>query len=582
MPGERLRASSTMSDTFKVLMLVSAVGALAGPVDALGAVEVWLTRGNQTKLLSPESDLSFTAGAGNNPVKVNVDTATTYQTMSGFGAAMTDSSAWLIQNELNSSQRTALMDQLFSPTNGIGISYLRVPMGASDLSLSAYTYNDQPGNQTDPDQSEFSIAHDTNYIIPTLQQAQALNPGLQMMASPWSAPAWMKDNHVLSGGSLQSQYYGSYADYFVKFFQGYASHGLTFDTVTVQNEPMNGSNNPSMTMSTYEQSTFIGDHLGPALDAAGIDTRIVAFDHNWDNWNYPLVVMNDPEAGQYTTGAAFHGYSGNVGQQSTLHEYLPDKDIYFTEITGGDWASNFSDNLMWYMQNIVIGSTRNWAKTALFWNIALDQDNGPYLSGGCSGCRGVVTINTNNGHVDYNEEFYSIAHASKFVMPGAVRIDTDSLDGVIETVGFLNPDGSRVLIAVNPASYSRSFNVVEDGESFAYSLSAKSVATFVWPGTVPLPGDLNGDGYVGLDDLQPILDHWNQNVTTGDPLEGDVTGPGGSPDGYVGLDDLQVVLDNWNAGTSPDHYANIPEPGSLALLGIGVFSGVKRRVRPTP
>jgi len=545
----------------------------AGVSPSLAAVEVWLTRGNQTQLLSQQSDVSFNPGSGSHSTKIQIDSAVSYQTMDGFGAAMTDSSAWLIQNEMNATQRTNLMSQLFSPTSGIGISYLRVPMGASDLSLNPYTYNDQPGNQTDPDQSDFSINHDQAYIIPTLQQAKALNPQLQMMASPWSAPAWMKNNNSLIGGSLKSQYYGSYADYFVKFFQGYEAAGLPFDTLTVQNEPQHDGNHPSMTMTTFQQSTFIGDHLGPALETAGIDTKIIAFDHNWDNWNYPVTVMNDPEAGQYTTGAAFHAYAGTVDQQSNFHDFFPDKDIYFTEISGGDWATNFSDNLTWYMRNIIIGSTRNWAKTALFWNIALDQNNGPRLDGGCNGCRGVVTIDTGNGSVELNEEFYSIAHASKFVKPGAVRIDSDTIDNVIETVGFLNPDGSRVLIALNPSSFSRSFDVLEDGEAFSYQLSAKSVATFVWDGAVPLAGDLDGDGFVGIDDLNLVLGNWNQNVPPANPL----ADPSG--DGFVGIDDLNEVLGNWNAGAPPNTTAHIPEPGILACLSLGALSLTRRSRR---
>ncbi len=564
-----------MFKKYQVMAVATAVTLLASAHRADAAVQVWLTKGNQTKLLSQESDLSFSAGPGSYSTKVNVDASTTYQTMSGFGAAMTDSSAWLLQNELSTSQRDALMEQLFSPTTGIGISYLRVPVGASDLSLYPYTYNDQSWGQTDVDQSDFSIAHDVPYIIPSLLQAKSINPQLGMMASPWSAPAWMKTNNSLIGGSLKSEYYESYADYLVKFFQRYQAHGLSFDTMTVQNEPLHGGNHPSMTMSTYQQSTFIGDHFGPAMDAAGIDTKIIAYDHNWDNWNYPVVVMNDPEAGQYVSGAAFHGYGGTVDQQSNFHDFFPDAGIYFSEISGGTWATNFSDNLMWNIENIIIGSTRNWAKTAIFWNLALDENNGPYLDGGCSGCRGVVTIDTSDGSVEYNEEYYSIAHASKFVQPGAVRIDSDTFDNVIETVAFMNPDGSRVLIALNPTNSSRWFDVVEEGESFSYRLTSKSVATFVWPGVVPVAGDIDGDGFVGLSDLDIVLSNWNQSVPPGD-ASADLSGPSGDPDGFVGLDDLDVVLANWNAGTPAGDSTNIPEPTAFMCMGL-LGAGLMRR-----
>lgn len=732
-----------MRTKFKLLALCTATVVTAAPSYTQAEVEVWLTRGDQTKLLSSENSLSFVPGSGATGNKINIDADTGYQTMSGFGAAMTDSSAWLIQNEVTAPQRNALMNQLFSPTTGIGISYLRVPVGASDLSLNPYTYNDQSGNHTDPDQSDFSISHDQSYIIPTLQQAKAINPQLAMMASPWSAPAWMKTNNSLIGGSLQGQYYGSYADYFVKFFQGYEAAGLPFDTMTVQNEPQHGGNHPSMTMNAWEQATFIGDHLGPELAAAGIDTEIIAFDHNWDNWDYPVTVMDDPEARTYATGAAFHGYGGSVGQQSDFQMAHPDKDIYFSEQSGGIWAPNYSDNLMYFTRDIVIGATRNWAKTSILWNIALDENNGPYLNGGCGGCRGVVTINTADGSVQKNEEYYSIAHASKFVKPGAVRIDTDTIDNVIETVGFVNPDGSRVLIAVNPADISRSFDVVEDSEAFSYQLTAKSVATFVWPGdpllgtddpfvnpgfdngtlqgwlvygnevanvsasseatldgtshalklygqfdgsentsgaaqgvpvtegqevtadarafirsqdtlsgksnevfmkleyyslfgadhgsadflgeeilliadgttaedvwlphqilgTAPssaaearlsflfrqpgfdngaifidgtaitaidpvLIGDLNGDGFVGILDLNLILGAWNATITPGAAVD-----PSG--DGFVGIQDLNIILGNWNAGTPPA--AAIPEPATLGLIALGSLAMFRRR-----
>jgi glucosylceramidase len=565
-----------MCMTFKrTLLMFSITTALAlAPPHAAAAVEVWLTSGDQSQLLSPQAGLAFQPGSGTNSTKINIDASNTYQTMEGFGAAMTDSSAWLIQNDLTQPQRDNLMNQLFSPASGIGISYLRVPMGASDFSLSAYTYNDLPSGQTDPNLNAFSIAHDQAYIIPTLQQAKAINPQLQMMATPWTAPAWMKTNGSLAGGSLKSQYYASYANYFVKFFQAYGAQGLDFDILSVQNEPLNTFTNPSMSMTTFEQSTFIGDYLGPALASAGINTGIVAFDHNWDNWNYPLVVMNDPEAGPFTVGAAFHGYAGTVDQQSNLQNFFPGKDIYFTEISGGDWSPNFSDNLVWNIRNIIIGSTRNWSKTALWWNIALDDNGGPNLPGGCVGCRGVVTIDSSTGNVQLNEEYYSIAHASKFVKPGAVRIDSDTFDNLIETVAFLNPDGSKVLIAVNPSSSARWFDVLENGEAFSYRITAESVATFVWPGPSPLAGDLNGDGFVGIADLNIVLGAWNQNVPPGDPLA-DPTG-----DGFVGIADLNIVLGNWNAGTPPTA-ATAPEPGTIGLFALaGAMIGGRRKTAP--
>ncbi len=475
------------------------VAFLIAPAAAADTVDVWLTRGDQVSLLEQRPALAWQSGDGTHSTKIHVDPNVTYQTIDGFGASVTDSSAWLIQYELNSAQRNALMDALFARDTGIGISFLRVPMGASDFALSAYTYDDMPAGQTDPTLANFSISHDETYIIPTLLDAAGRTDELKIIASPWSPPAWMKNTQSLWGGSLESQYYAPYAQYFVRFVEGYQAAGVPIYAVTPQNEPLNDTTSmPAATMQTYQQSAFVGDHLGPAFATAAISTKIIAFDHNWSDWNYPVVVLNDAEAGPFIAGAAFHGYAGDVSQQSTFHTFHPDAEVHFTEITGGDWATNFADNLMWGLRNIIIGATRNWSRSALFWNIALDQNHGPRI-GGCSDCRGVVTIDTGSGDVTYEVEYYIIGHASKFVRPGAVRIDSDSLTDTVETAAFVNVDGSKVLIAVNPQSSSRWFDVVVNDQSFAYRLTGKSVATFVWG--VIVPGDFDSDGSADFDDV---------------------------------------------------------------------------------
>jgi glucosylceramidase len=472
----------------------------ADPAPGLDTVNVWLTRGDdENTRLEARPALTFQAGAGSHSTKINLDPIARYQTMEGFGAAVTDSAAWLIQNELSGEQRNALMETLFSSTNGIGLSYVRIPMGASDFALTAYTYDDMPIGQTDPTLANFSIAHDLDYIIPTLLDVQAVNPDVRFMATPWSPPAWMKNPQTLFGGSLESQHYATYADYFVRFIQDYAAEGIDINLVSVQNEPLKSSTGlPSASMATFQQSTFIGDHLGPAFASAGIDTIILAYDHNWDEWNYPVIVMNDPEAGPFIAGSAFHGYAGDVANQSNVHDYFPDKDIYFTEISGGEWSPNFADNLVWEIRNIIVGGARNWAKTALMWNIALDESHGPHLPGGCADCRGVVTIG-GGGAVTREVEYYVLGHASKFVQRGAQRIGSDSIDGVLEAVAFRNPDGTEVLIALNPQGGSQWFDLVRGGECFSYRLTGQSVATFVWDALEA--GDFDNSAVVNFDDV---------------------------------------------------------------------------------
>jgi O-glycosyl hydrolase len=468
------------------------------------AVDVWLTRGDQASLLDHRPSISFQPGGGTHTVRIHVDPATTYQVMEGFGGAMTDSSAWLMQYRLSEAQRAALLDQIFSSQNGIGLSMLRVPMGASDFALSAYTYDDMPAGQVDPTLQQFSIAHDLAYIVPMLQQSQAINPAIRFQAVPWSPPAWMKNPPALYGGSLVSAYYAAYAQYFVKFVQAYEAQGLPIHAIAPQNEPLNTTTAfPACTMSTYQQAAFVGDHLGPALASAGIATKILIYDHNWDEWTYPVVVMNDPEVHAYAAGASFHGYAGDVVNQSLFHDHFPDKDVYFTEISGGDWATDFGDNLIWGTRNIIIGTVRNWSKSALFWNLALDENDGPHLAGGCGNCRGIVTINSSTGDVTREVEYYILGHAAKFVPPGARRMSSETVADVLETVAFRCPDGSEVLIALNPGTSSTYIDVVRGSEYFTYRLTGRSVATFIWKKYTP--GDLNCDGHIDGADIAPFV-----------------------------------------------------------------------------
>jgi glucosylceramidase len=451
------------------------------------AVNVWVTSGDKTQLLKQQTDVLFQPGTGSGGTAISVVPTTTYQAIDGFGAAMTDSSAWLLQNKMSAAQRDKLMRQIFSPTSGIGLNYLRVPFGASDFTASGfYSYNDNPLGGTDAPQDHFSIAHDQAYIIPRLQQALALNPQLKLMGSPWSAPGWMKTSGSMYGtrASLKTSLEASYATYLKKSVQAYAAVGLPIDTLSLQNEPLNPENAgdyrdyPTMYMTAAQQTNIIKNNLGPMFAAEGIATKILAYDHNWDVPAYPLEVLNDPVAGQYVAGSAFHAYGGTVSAQTTVHNAYPEKGIYFTEISGGAWATNFSDNLVWYMQNIFIGNTLNWGKNALLWNLALDQNYGPH-QGGCTNCRGVVTINNSTGAVTFNEEFYAIGQFTKVVQPGAVRIASTFSNG-LNNVAFRNPDGSRVLIALNANSTATSARILENGQYFSYPIPAKSVVTFRW------------------------------------------------------------------------------------------------------
>ncbi|WP_204041614.1 RICIN domain-containing protein, partial [Acrocarpospora phusangensis] len=455
------------------------------PAQAATAVNVWVTTADAGKLLQQQPGLTFGADSGN-ATTIDVSDANTYQTMDGFGASFTDSSAWLVWNRLSAGQRDQLMNNLFSRTSGIGLSMLRQPMGTSDFAVNGadYTYDD-----TCCDLGGFSIDHDRGYIIPVLRQAKGINPELKIMGTPWSPPAWMKTNNSLFGGSLRADRHAVWADYMVRYTQAYAAEGLPIYALTLQNEPHHETSGyASMRMEPAEQAAVVKNQLGPKLAAAGTGSKIIVWDHNWDEPGYPISVLNDADAKRYIAGSGLHCYAGDVSAQNTIHNAHPDKDIWFTECSGGGWATEFGGNLKWNLQNLIIGATRNWAKGVTLWNMALDQNSGP-TNGGCTNCRGVVTVDQNNGNVTYNVEYYVLGHASKFVRSGARRIDSSSYANDLESVAFKNPDGSVALVTLNAGSGSKAFKVRWKGQSITYTLPAGAAATFTWGagGTDPSP-----------------------------------------------------------------------------------------------
>ena len=457
-----------------------AAHAASGP-----AVSVWETTADQSQLLAPQAGATFNAGNGSASQTITVNPSTTYQSMPGFGASFTDSSAWLVAN---SPQRSQIMTKLFSPTNGIGLDFLRQPIGASDFSQSLFSYDDMPSGQTDPTLAHFSIAHDNAYILPVLQQALSLNPNITVMATPWSPPGWMKSSGSMIGGTLNSGDYQGFADYLTKFVQAYDAAGVPISLITAQNEPeYSPSNYPGSTFTAAQEASFIGSNLGPDLQKAGLSTKIIAYDHNWNDTSFPETVLGNSSAGPYVAGVAWHCYAGDPSAQTTVHNAYPNKDTYFTECSGtqsANPANTFADSLDWQTENLIIGATRNWAKTVATWNMALNPSGGPSMN--CTTCTGVVTVDNSADTATYNAEYYVLGQASKFVKPGAVRIDSNTFgSGNLEDVAFRNPDGSNALIALNAdTSSAHTFNVDENGQYFTYTLPARAVATFTWtPGS---------------------------------------------------------------------------------------------------
>lgn len=444
------------------------------PTPTINEVDFWLTKADQSVLLQKQTTVLGFGTTANTYPNIDVDSSTAYQTVDGFGFTLTGSSAQLINN-MSAGAKSNLLNELFSST-GIGISYLRVSIGASDLSPSVFSYDDMPAGQTDPTLANFSLSQDLTHLVPVLKEILLINPNIKIMGSPWSPPVWMKDNGSTIGGNLQTQYYGVYASYFVKYIQAMKAQGITIDAVTIQNEPQHGGNNPSMLMSATQQANFIKNNLGPAFQAAAITTKIIIWDHNCDNPNYPKSILDDAAAKAFIDGSAFHLYAGDISALSTVQAAHPDKNLYFTE----QWTSatgSFDGDLKWHLKNVIIGSMRNYSKVALEWNLANDPSFGPHTPGGCTECKGALTINGSG--VVKNVAYYIVGHASKFVPTGSVRISS-SIPGVLTNVAFKRPDGKKVLIVVNEGAGPQNFNIRYKGKWTNTVLPAGAVGTYVW------------------------------------------------------------------------------------------------------
>lgn len=449
--------------------------------------------------LQPQTPFAFQAGSGGTGDNITVDENTRYQTFTGGGASFTDTAAWLMNSSgaLTQAQRDAAMTKLFSPTDGIGLSFVRNPMGASDLARFGYSYDDVPAGQTDPALAQFSIAHDLADVVPLTKQARQLNPALTVMASPWTAPAWMKDSGSLNGGWLKSENYGAYASYFVKYLQAYQAQGVPVQYVTVQNEPTCCSGYPSMSWNASGLAYFTKSELLPKLQAAGLSTKVLAHDWNWDVYDsYAASTVDDAAVRTHPNfgGVAWHGYGGDVTKQTTVHNQYPTLDAFGTEHSGGTWIANQQRE---DMLNIV-DYTRNWAKSVTKWSLAVDQNMGPH-NGGCGTCTGLVTVHNGDaqsGQVDYTIEYYTMGHLTKFVKPGAQRIASTASTSV-PNVAWRNPDGSKALIAYNDASTAKTVTINWGSQHATYSLPGKTSATFTWAGTQAGGGDQTG-AFVGL------------------------------------------------------------------------------------
>lgn len=448
----------------------------AGTHDDASKATLWLTNPDRSALFQKQdSGLSFTS-SGDTSRLIDVNDTETFQTIDGFGFTLTGGSAWLI-HRMSAAARAQLLQELFgTDSTHIGISYLRISIGASDLDDHVFSYNDLPPGETDTALAKFDLAPDKKDLIPVLKEILAINPDIKILGSPWSPPAWMKTNDSTRGGSLKPVFYGTYARYLVRYIQSMKSEGITIDAITVQNEPLHPGNNPSLLMLPPDQAAFVRDHLGPAFRNNAISTKILIYDHNADRIDYPISILNDPQARKFIDGSAFHLYAGDISELSKVHEAHPDKNLYFTEQWIGA-PGDFPTDLAWHVKTLVIGATRNWCRTVLEWNLAADPKQEPHTDGGCYQCLGGITIDGDT--VTRNPAYYIIAHASKFVRPGSVRIGS-GMPSHLPNTAFKTPDGSRVLIVLNDSTAAQSFHIRYKTKLLTAHLNGGAAATYVW------------------------------------------------------------------------------------------------------
>ena len=487
-----------------IAFLAIASGAVEAQSDSLNQIEGWVTNADRSSLFQ-KLPQALVFGAGNNArgPAIVIDPAQQMQSVDGFGFALTGGSAELLMR-MSAEARSKILKQLFARDgNNLGVSYLRVSIGSSDMNSFVFSYDDLAPGETDNELTRFDLGQDRKDVIPVLKEILRISPDIKILGSPWSAPAWMKTNNNVRGGALKEECYPAYALYLAKYVREMKKEGIAIDAITIQNEPLNSKNTPSMQWQLNQQMVFLRDHLHAAFTKAGLKTKVLLFDHNTDRPDYPLALLSDPEISRFADGAAFHNYGGDMGAMSTVHMARPDKNVYFTEQMITETPGSPTINIAPTVKRMLIDTTRNWSRNVILWNLAADPQNRPHTdNGGCSMCQGAITIDKDV--VSLNLAYYTIAHASKFVRPGSVRIGSTSRGGqtvaltedeerpglkrialientqVLPNVAFRTPEGKIVLIVANDTASVSSFGVQYGGQFASIRLNPGAVGTYVW------------------------------------------------------------------------------------------------------
>jgi glucosylceramidase len=441
-------------------------------------VQLWLTTVDRSALLTLQGAPLHFSDSGEMLPAITVNDMQQFQSIEGFGFAVTGGSAQLLMR-MTPERRTALLKQIFTTDgDGIGVSYVRVSIGSSDMNDHVYSYDDMPAGETDPDLKHFSLAPDRADVIPVLKEILAIEPKIKILGSPWSAPAWMKTNDDVRGGELKPEYYGAYAQYLVKYIEAMKAEGIPLTAITVENEPLNPKNTPSMVVFAQEEADIIGKYLGPTFEQAGLKTEIQVYDHNPDVPSYPLSILGDPVAGKYVAGTAFHLYGGDSSTLTDVHNQYPNKNLYLTEQSVTEWHNSTTIGIAEPVSRVLIGATRNWSRNVLLWNLAADPHAGPHTNnGGCTSCFGAITLDGNEATL--NVAYYALAHFAKFVPPGSVRIGSSEMEQ-LSTAAFLTPQGKIVLVVANTGNFPKTFAIGYHGKFLKTTMLPESVGTYVW------------------------------------------------------------------------------------------------------
>lgn len=469
-----MRSSTVLASLFAAFFCLP----IASTAQTVPDAQLWLTTVDRSSLFALQPASLHFSDAGEAIPTVSVNDMQQFQPIEGFGFALTGGSAQLLMS-MTPEKRAALLRQVFSPQgDGIGASYLRVSIGSSDMNAQVYSYDDMPAGQADPELKNFSLARDRADVIPVLKEILAIDPQIKILGSPWSAPAWMKTNDDVRGGELKPEYYGAYARYLVRYIQGMQAEGISITAITVENEPLNPKNTPSMVVFAPEEAALIGKYLGPAFATAGIKTEIQLYDHNPDVPSYPLSILADPVAGKYAIGTAFHLYGGDSSTLTKVHDQYPNKNLYLTEQSVTQQPGSSTIDIAEPVSRVLIGATRNWSRNVLLWNLAADPHAGPHTNnGGCTGCFGAITLDGDNATL--NVAYYALAHFSKFVRPGSVRIGSSELEQ-LSTAAFLTPAGKVVLVVSNTGNFPKTFEIEYHGKLVKTTMPSESVGTYVW------------------------------------------------------------------------------------------------------